>query len=211
MSEATIVPQAKTIQLYHTEREALCAVLFNGPLMLADALVVLSGDGETRLEAAVQLLHQRAAHHVVVSGGVDDPPHSITAERMGGYLIGKGLAYDRLHIEDESQNTREQAENVLAIAVKEEWARLLLVASPYHVPRAFLTFLKVLIELGHTEDVRIGVLPASHTPWWGSPVGRNISRLELLAAEFRKIDDYQQRGHVASYAEGLAYLEHWEG
>ena len=56
-----------------TDREAFCCAVANGPMLPADAIFVPSGDGTTRLEVAIGLLRQRAAHWTVVSGGVDVP------------------------------------------------------------------------------------------------------------------------------------------
>jgi hypothetical protein len=66
---------------------------------------------------------------------------------------------------------------------------LVLVTSAYHQLRAFLTFVRVF----RGTAVRIWNAPAPSE--WGH-----------LVDEARKIAAYQRKGHVASYAEGLAYL-----
>ena len=38
----------------------------------------------------------------------------------------------------------------------------------------------------------------------------DVTRLDLLEGEFRKIDEYRTKGHVASYRDGLKYLQYWE-
>ncbi len=192
-----------------TPRETFCAVLFNGPLLYSDAIIVLSGDGETRLEVALQLVMQRAAKHVVVSGGLDDPPHSLNAQNMRWFLIEHGLAPDRIIEEPNSLDTRQQAVNVVKITEREKWKKLLLIASPYHLPRAYLTFLKVLQE--RNLEVGLVAVPASQTKWWANPNGADRTRLELLEDEFGKIDEFRAKGHVASYEDGLAHLKTWEG
>ena len=203
-----------------TSREAFCAVLSNGPLIRGDAIVVLSGDGNTRLEVGMEQLKQRAAHNVVVSGGVDAPPHSLTAHAMRAWLIENGLAPDRIIKESESQHTHEQAENVVAMAIEKEWTRLLLVASPYHQYRAYLTFLHVLIAQDKHDTIHLLSVPATQTKWWGTPDGLEFptdelewsaKRIDLLEREFEKIDEHRKKGHVAGYKEGLRYLEFWEG
>ncbi len=193
-----------------TERESFCAVLSNGPLIRGDAIVVLSGDGDVRLEVGLELFKQNAAPLIVVSGGVDNPPHSLTAKASAEWLIDKGLHPDRVVMEGGSQHTHASASNIVSMAVAKKWTSLLLVASPYHQYRAFLTFLRELRDFSLEEKIRLVNIPASQTRWWARPVATDLTRLELLAGEFDKIDEYRMKGHVASWADGLSYLEHWE-
>lgn len=198
-----------------SDRERFCVVLASGPLLRGDAIVVLAGeDAEARGAVALELFRQGAAPVVVCSGGIQDPPRRLSGDAAGALLLARGLAPDRILIEPASQNTREQAVNVLALAIANEWHRLLLVASPYHLPRAFLTFLKAIQEadglVPHACDtIQLVAVPASQMPWWGSPPGTSALRLDLLADEYEKIHRYRE--HVAGYAEGLAYLRYWEG
>lgn len=192
-----------------TDRELFCTILSNGPLMNADAVVVLAGeDAEPRLQVALQLMLSRAANTVVLSGGKHDPPRWIGADALRGQLLGMGLAHDRIVVEGDSQNTREQAVNVVEIIAAEGWAQILLVVSSYHMYRAYLTFLRALQEAGLDDKVRLVPVPASQTPWTEAPEGVEQTRADLLAVEFAKVEEYGE--HVASYAEGLAYLQRWE-
>lgn len=198
-----------------TAREAYCCALANGPLLPADAVVVFSGDGTTRLAVAVGILKQRGAHMAVVSGGVDDPPHSLSAPDSAEYLIRNGLAPDRIVQDNESRNTHEQSEWVAEAIVAETWpqsfGRIFLAVSPYHMYRAHLTLIQSLRE--RDLDMRVHVLPvaASQTSWWKRPEGVGVDRMELLEDEFRKIEEYQAKGHVATWEQGLGYLRFWEG
>lgn len=71
---------------------------------------------------------------------------------------------------------------------------LTIVTCAYHQPRAFLTFLRVLQETGLDRTVRL----------WNAPAA---GRMEKLAEEWRKITEYAAKGHVASYEDGLRYLD----
>jgi uncharacterized SAM-binding protein YcdF (DUF218 family) len=190
---------------------AFAAVVDSAPLLKADAIVVLSGDGEGRLNFACGMLQQGGAQHLVLSGGVDKPPFALTAHDLARKAIDRGVAPDRLCLEAASKNTREQAVNVVAMAAEREWGRLLLVASPFHAWRAFLTFVQALTDAGLRERVHLINAPASQLKWWAVPDGRDMDRLGLLNQELEKIEAYRALGHVASWAEGLAYLAHWEG
>ena len=194
-----------------TPRESFLAALFNGPLLYADAIVVFSGDGTTRLEVAVGALRQRSAHWCVVSGGVDNPPHSLTAREMRDEMIRQGLTPDRIIMDPDSQNTRDQAEALAVLVKAKGWTNVLLAVSPYHAPRAYLTVLASLKAAGLDEVVHVQPLTASQTPWWGRPEGLDVTRMDLFGGELAKIDEYGAKGHVASYEDGLAYLRYWEG
>lgn len=193
-------------------REQFCSILSTGPLLRGDAIVVLAGeDGEARLATAIGLLHGAGAPVIVVSGGLHTPPSRVGAPALAEILMGKGVAPSRILVESASQNTREQAVNVVDLAMQNEWRRLLLVASPYHSPRAFLTFIQALHDVGKEEVMQLVNVPAAEMPWWKSPIGVEASRVDLLASEFDKIDAYQQTGDVASYEDGLTYIAYWEG
>ena len=193
-----------------TPREAFCAVLSNGPLVYGDAIIVLSGDGTTRLEVALELFKQKAAPFIVVSGGVDNPPHALTAKASAEWLIDKGLAPDRIITEGGSLETHAQAGNIISMTVAKKWPTLLLATSPYHQYRAFLTFLRELRDFALERKVRLINIPASQTKWFDSPEGIDTTRVDLLKDEFEKIDEYRAKGHVASYEDGLDYLKYWE-
>ena len=193
-----------------TARERYAAVVSNGPLLRADAIVVLCGeDSDPRLSTATRLMFMDAGNLVLLTGGRHEPPRWWGAEPLKRKLYGKGVSPRRIEVETKSANTREQAVNTVALAVARKWKRLILVASPYHQYRAFLTFVKALQDVGHDKLIQLCNVPADLAPWWKAPEGMTETRIELLAAEFMKCQQYGE--HVASWADGLAYLEWWEG
>lgn len=180
------------------------SMLFNGPLVPADAIHVLSGDGHARLDTAVGLLKQRAAHWVVVSGGLDNPPHSLTAEKARDYLVSRGLVDGRIIMEPGPLNTHDEAEVLVELCRERNWARVLLVTSAYHMPRAYLTVLKSLQIRGMADDVAIIPVPA-YANWGTPPDGLDTPRYALIEDELGKMLAYER--HVASMADGVAYLQ----
>jgi uncharacterized SAM-binding protein YcdF (DUF218 family) len=191
-----------------TEREAFLYQLATGPILRSDAIVVLCGqDAEARTRFGVGQFATGAAPFLMLSGGRHDPPHTEGAKEMAVKAMALGVTPAAIVVEDQSQNTREQAEGVLAKAKEMSWGRLLLVASPYHLPRAFLTFLRLLKDEGKDQEVHVQPVPASHLGWYSSPNGQE-TRADLLGVELEKIDRYTD--HVATYAEGLEYLRFWE-
>ncbi len=191
-------------------RTAFLAALYTGPLLRADAVVVLAGeDAQPRLDAALQLLAQQGAPTLVLTGGVDDATRT-GAEKLRAQAMGRGVKFDSIRTDTVPTNTREQAEDVVAMARVEDWHRLLLVASAYHMPRAFLTFVQALLDVGAEYDIDVVPVPA-YDAWFAPPEGLRMERIELLAVEEQKTELYQAKGDVASYDDGLAYLRAWEG
>ena len=191
-----------------TDRERFLAAVFTGPLLSGDAIVVLCGeDGLERAKTAVELFRQGAAPRIVCSGGRHAPPAVQGAEAVAQYILGQGVAPDRILLEDGSQHTREQMANLAALAATHGWKRVLLVASPYHVPRAMLTGIMAL----DGAAVRLVPVPCAHLAWWECPAGTTTTRFDLLSVETKKIDEYRYAGHTIGYAGGLKYLQSWEG
>lgn len=189
-------------------REAFCAMLDGSQIEAADAAVLLCGeDAAPRGAVAVSLLASQAVPLIVASGGKHEPPRWIGAHEIQRELYAKGVTPGRVVLEQDSTSTREQAVNVVAMAKAAGWTRLILVASNYHAPRAFLTFLAALIDAGMRDTVRLMSAPA-RAPWCQCPEGMRVTRWKLRAQELQKIEDYHN--HVAPYAAGLAYLQRWE-
>ena len=187
-------------------REQFLAAVYTGPLHKADAIVVLSGeDAEQRAVAALEMFRQGAAPVIVCSGGRDSAPRWIGAERLAGLLMAKSVPPKVLIVEHGSQNTHEQAVNLIEMAEANDWHRLCVVASAYHLPRAMLTFIKTI----GTRPIHVVAVPASQLTWWGHPPGMDATRLELFNVEMAKVEEYGE--HCATWAEGLAYIERFEG
>lgn len=187
-------------------REQFIILVNNETLKVSDAIILLEGDGISRVKRAAELYHKKFANIIVFSGG-------IVNLQYGGYpqeyivpeLIKCGVPENIIVFENKSQNTREQALEVLAMADKRTWKRLLLVASHYHQYRAFLTFLSVLKE--RNSEIEIINAPARDLPWFSQePWG---SRIDLVEKEFQKIEEYKDYGHIASFEEAIEY-QRWK-
>lgn len=185
-----------------TDKEAALAFIYTESLKKSDAIILLEGDGFFRVPYAAELYEQGWGEYVVISGGVDEPKKGafpamlLKKKLMRGNVPGKHII-----LEEVSTNTREQAEQTLLLAKKHHWERIILVASHYHQPRAFLTFLKVLKE--RQQRIELINAPVRGLPWFAkNPWGK---RIDLLKQELQKIDRYRKRGHVATWKEALQY------
>lgn len=185
-----------------TEREKFISLVDNDLLPPSDAIILLEGDGYNRYEQAVNLYKNGYAPVIVFSGG-------ITNHKYGSYpfaeieikLLEKGVKRENIIHENISLNTKEQSDEVFKIAAANNWKKLILVASSEHQYRAYLTFLKTILD--KKLDIALFNSPARQLSWFGkSDWG---IRFERIDHEFDKIEKYKNMGHLASYTEAIKY------
>ena len=118
------------------------------PLEPADAIVILGGgvDAKTgklsfkteeRVRTGAQLYQdERLAPVLVVSGGkVGENPYA-EAPAMAELLQELGVVENNILQDDESQNTLENATNVVSLGKKLGWRNIIVVTSDFHTSRA---------------------------------------------------------------------------
>lgn len=155
-----------------------------------DAVVCLSGDGLARVQPSITLAETyRCA--LVLAGSRDAPPEAYHWLDVLPYTTALPAA--RVWTVD-AENTWEQAVNVVALARERGWVTLVIVASGWHVIRAWLTFVRAL---GGVYDLRLYPYKVA------SP---RMDTAAFLAAEMAKLTAYRLRGHCADDGETLAYL-----
>ncbi len=187
-----------------TQREKSIIIINNDFIVSSDVIVILEGDGYSRIYKAQELLSQNYAPSILISGGIDDPSNgNFPASALEKECLSRGIPQERILIESRSQNTKEQAENVIALAQEHKWTRIILVASHYHQYRAYLTFLKVILKKG--LSIILLNAPAAALSWfeqnaWGK-------RCKLVEVEFDKIEYYGSQGDLATYAEAIEYQQ----
>jgi uncharacterized SAM-binding protein YcdF (DUF218 family) len=172
----------------------------------ADTVILLEGDGFSRIDHACNLINEGYADYLVFSGGVENLSYgSYDFERCLPQILKNNVDRHLLIHESKSKHTLEQAEEVIEMCVSKKWSSIILVASHYHQFRAFLTFLKVLTKRGLDREIKIYNSPVHGLSWteennWGQ-------RLNLLESEFEKIDQYRELGHIADYKSAKDYLQ----
>lgn len=190
-----------------TEREMFISLVDNDLICESDAIVLLEGDGLNRFRHAIQLFKNGLAPLIVFSGGIIDYEYgSIPFEEIYPKMLELGLSPDVIIHEDKSLNTKEQAEHIVEMCKEKGWKRIILIGSPYHQYRAFLTFLKSAKE--RFPELLIFNSPAKNLSWfrvekWGS-------RFENLQAEFDRIERYSALGHLVSIQEAINYMKRKE-
>lgn len=165
------------------------------PLKRCDAIVLFTGEGEVkRIIHAVRLFQKGYAWKLVAAGGTLDPCfESLIANLLGdtANCIFSGANFT---------NTHQQAVWVSETLRRNPEIRSAIVVSAwYHLPRTFLTFLKVLID--NNQKIELAT---------SSPQGGEIYEIGFITAEERKIIDYQQEGDVATLGDLNDYLNRLE-
>lgn len=191
-----------------TDKEKFIALIGNEKLKKSEAIILLEGDGFFRCKHAAWLYQQSWAKKIIISGGIADYDYgSYPAEELLPKLIKLGVKRSDIALDEKSMNTRDQAINIIKLAIEKKWKKIILVASRYHQYRAFLTFLRAMEE----ARIKIQIInsPVSDLPWfvrnkWGR-------RIDLWKFEFEKIELYMAKGHVASFVEAFKYQEWKEG
>ena len=164
-----------------TEREKILAIVDNDCLSTSDAIILLEGDGFDRFRKAVSLYKQGKAPKIVFSGNITDYDY-------GSYPFEEVLP-------------RMLEEGVPEMAQERGWKKLILVASHEHQYRAYLTFLREVLD--SKSGITLYNAPARNLDWfvdkgWGT-------RFERLEAEILRIEKYTEMGHLANAQEVIDY------
>lgn len=185
-----------------TDREIIMAIVDNDCLTKSDAAILLEGDGFFRFQKAVDLYNKGLVSKIIFSGNIINKDYgSFPFEEVKPFIVKGGvLEVDLIH-EDKSAHTRQQAVEVVKMAVENGWKKLALVASHEHQYRAYLTFLREVIDT--KSNLILYNTPARNLNWfidsgWGT-------RFDRLSAEFERIEKYSILGHLASTQEVIEY------
>lgn len=186
-----------------TEREIFISIVDNDLIKESDAIILLEGDGLNRYQHAVALYNQNFAGLIVFSGGIVDYKYgSYPYEEIKPLMQSYGITEMSLIHETISQNTKQQADEILKMAIKNGWKRIILVASPYHQYRAYLTFLKSMFLSNYSLIIYNSPVP--NLKWFDDSIEWGM-RIDCLNQEFERIDKYTDFGHLATYSEAINY------
>lgn len=114
------------------------------------------------------------------------------ARYMANRAIQMGVPSQAVLVEDESLHTRENADYVLSILKEHRMQRIILVTSPFHQQRTYLTFAKVLQPHGiETLNYYADTGEWHPATWFLSKEHR-----ELVASEMERITLYRAKGDI---------------
>ena len=191
-----------------TNREKVIALVNSDIVLKSDAIILLEGDGLNRFQHAIKLFEIGLADKIVFSGNIINYEYgSYPFSDIKPLLLNQGIDEKALIFENKSLNTYEQAVEILKIATANNWKKIILVASPEHQCRAYLTFLRQIIDFGN--NLIIYNSPAQNLSWFdNSDWGKRFDRLDM---EFDRIEKYSKFGHLATYEEVIEYQKWKEG
>jgi uncharacterized SAM-binding protein YcdF (DUF218 family) len=173
------------------------------PLTAGDVIFLLVGDGLYRVPHAARLYKEGYAPGIAITGDDDRRDYgSFPASEMVAELKRNGVPGSAIHVRADAPHTRAEAESFLRLARETGWKTALLTTSPHHQYRAFLTFVKAMSDLDIQLTLVNSPAPLSlteKTPWG--------TRGGLQAGETRRIMEYGLKGDVASFSDGIAYLQ----
>ncbi len=185
-----------------SDREKLLHLIFTEKIVKSDAIILLEGDGYTRVQAAIALFRQGFAPYILFSGGVTNYSYgSYPFSDILPLLKEGGVPDSAILHEAHSQHTKQQAIEVVKLAVKNNWRKLILVATPHHQLRAYLTFLSEVLK---SPGNKILINATSHDAEWYDENEWGI-RFDLLNQEFDRIEKYTANGDLATIDEALRY------
>ncbi|MCR4675476.1 MAG: YdcF family protein [Lachnospiraceae bacterium] len=185
-----------------TDRETIMAIVDNDCLTESDVAVLLEGDGFFRFQKAVELYQHGLVNKIVFSGNIVDKDYgSYPFEEVKPYILEHGVPECDLIHEDKSKQTKQQAQEVVKMALENGWKKLALVASHEHQYRAYLTFLREVLDTN--SGLILYNAPVRNLNWfidsgWGT-------RFDRLSAEFDRIEKYSEMGHLATAKEVVEY------
>lgn len=145
----------------------------------ADAIVVVSGgQTQTRAKHGIELYKKDLAPKIIFSGAaLDDGPSN--AREMAALARRSGVPESAIVIDEDAKTTYENAVNSKRILDENKAKSIILVTSPYHQRRAFITFTKILGDGYMIENSSSYDNAWSKSAWWATPFGVWITGSEL--------------------------------
>tara|TARA_B100000575_G_scaffold46581_1_gene33747 strand:+ start:34436 stop:35083 length:648 start_codon:yes stop_codon:yes gene_type:complete len=185
-------------------REKFIALVDNDGLLKSDVIVLLEGDGFNRYKKASNLYLNGLSEKIIFSGAITDYDYgSFPFEDILPKLVESGVPKEAIIHEKKSKNTRDQAVEVIKLAISNNWRKIILVATHDHQYRAYLTFLKEVLD--SKSDILLFNSPVRNLKWFEENAwGR---RFDNIDKEFKKIDKYMSIGHLATYDDAIKYQE----
>lgn len=111
---------------------------------------------------------------------------------MREQAVQMGIPAEAILVEGESLHTKENAEMVLALAKKYQMRRIILVTSPFHQRRTYLTFAKVF----QSHDIEILNYYADTGEWQPATWFLSDEHRKLVQSEEERIKTYRAKGDL---------------
>lgn len=117
---------------------------------------------------------------------------SLGARYMYNQAVQMGVPSEAILVENESLHTRENAEYVLGFLKERHMSKVILVTSPFHQLRAYLTFMKVFQPYG----IEIINYYADTGEWHPATWFLTAEYRKLVSSETERIKKYREKGDL---------------
>jgi len=177
------------------------------PIQIIDAIGVAPGLGEHQRVISAINLWQANSHieHFFVAGTnkieVTQPQLSIERLQSEPFLLKR---IEGVKAQVTAEHTRQQADWLIQQLCRSKAKSMALVVSHWHMPRAYLTLLKSMLDADikvPIYPVVVGTSPNNIVPEYNEPV------LNMSAGEVERIKKYTEIGQIASFEELVNYLD----
>ncbi|PRX40895.1 DUF218 domain-containing protein [Planifilum fimeticola] len=111
---------------------------------------------------------------------------------MRDKALAMGVPAENILVENESLHTRENAEYVLTLLKKHHFSHVILVTSPFHQLRTYLTFAKVF----QPYDIEITNYYADTGEWHPATWFLSKEHRNLVSSEVERIKLYKAKGDL---------------
>lgn len=119
-----------------------CDAPGSGQCATADVIVAVSGgDTSARAQKAIDMYKAGWADKLVFSGASADPESISNAEAMWQIAESDGIPSEDVYLDEHSQDTKQNAKNVVDILHQLGAKSAILVSSPYHLRRVKMNFM----------------------------------------------------------------------
>lgn len=157
---------------FYLSPDDLGVCVADGSCKKVDAIVVVSGgDTKARVKEGVYLYDLGLADWLVFSGAAADKSGPSNAEEMRDIAMSLGVPDEKILMEGESNNTKENASLSKDVFDRVGIESIILVTSGYHQRRAYLEFREVLGEDFEIYNHPTTMDGAWSRLWWLSPRG----------------------------------------
>ena len=147
----------------------------------ADAIVVISGgDTNARTARAVELYKHGWGDYLILSGAAADKSGPSNAQAMEKEALRLGVSSSAMYLEENSENTRQNAKLTYQVLKNKNINRVILVTSAYHQRRASIEF-----NRNYSKDIEIINAPLKEDKhwskyWWLTPRGWSLATGEIV-------------------------------
>lgn len=179
------------LKISQLPQSADCIVVFAGGVGESGK----AGQGyEERVQYAVELYRMGFAKHMLFSSGYAYVYKEPLVMKV--LAVSLGVPEEAIILEEEAKNTYENVKFSNDILAKNNWNKILLVSSPYHIRRVSLVFNKI------AKNIRVRYLPITNSLFYSHP-----NRDEYGRRIWKRINMQQIKGILHEY---LGVIYYWQ-